>query len=69
MNDRNVERQLWLELRHIARVIHTFIEAAAELRSDGLDRDTFIGDLKFGAPDLGLLQRCCGLGAVPESSR
>jgi hypothetical protein len=64
---RNVEHQLSFELRHVAYVLHTFVETAAELRSDGLEGNTFIRDCR--KDDQQVCRALRAIGLVQEISR
>ena len=50
-----------LELREVANVIHAFVEAAGELRRNGLDGDLLIGDGRQNDEQLGRSLRRVGL--------
>ena len=57
----DVERELAVELRHVAHVIHALVEAAAELGRDGLDGNAFVGDGGQNDEQLGGTLRAVGL--------
>ena len=58
---RQVVVEFLLELRQVAHVIHALVEAAGELRRDGLDGNLLIGDGRQNDEQLGRSLRRVGL--------